>query len=49
MEVLSPSTKAHDRGLKFNQYKKLPSRRHYLLVTQKTRLVEWYQLSEHGM
>ena len=23
--------------------------RHYLLVSQKTWLVEWYQLSEHGV
>ena len=49
VEVLSPSTEAYDRGLKFNQYKKLPSLRHYLLVSQKTWLVEWYQLSEHGI
>ncbi|MDQ2769938.1 MAG: Uma2 family endonuclease [Bacteroidota bacterium] len=49
VEVLSPSTEAYDRGLKFNQYKKLTSLRHYLLVSQKTWLVEWYQLSEHGL
>lgn len=49
VEILSPSTEAYDRGLKFNQYKKLPSLRHYLLVSQKTWLVEWYQLSEHGV
>ena len=49
VEVLPPSTEAYDRGLKFNQYKKLPSLRHYLLVSQKTWLVEWYQLSEHGV
>ena len=49
VEVLSPSTEAYDRGLKFNQYKKLPSLRHYLLVSQKTWLMEWYQLSEHGV
>ncbi|GAA4507939.1 Uma2 family endonuclease [Hymenobacter ginsengisoli] len=47
VEVLSPSTEAYDRGLKFNQYKKLPSLRHYLLVSQTTWLVEWYQLTEH--
>ncbi|WP_223648627.1 Uma2 family endonuclease [Hymenobacter psoromatis] len=49
VEVLSPSTEAYDRGLKFNQYKKLPRLRHYLLVSQKTWLVEWYQLTEHGV
>lgn len=48
VEVLSPSTEAYDRGLKFNQYKKLPSLRHYLLVSQTTWLVEWYQLTEYG-
>ena len=49
VEVLSPSTATYDRGLKFNQYKKLPSLRHYVLVSQKTWLVEWYQLGEHGV
>ena len=49
VEVLSPSTESYDRGLKFNQYKRIPSLRHYLLVSQKTWLVEWYQLSEHGV
>lgn len=49
MEVLSPSTESYDRGQKFNQYKKLPSLRHYLLVSQQTWLVEWYQLTEHGV
>jgi len=49
VEVLSPSTESHDRGLKFNQYKKLASLRHYLLVSQTTWLVEWYQLTEHGV
>lgn len=48
VEVLSSSTEAYDRGLKFNQYKKLPSLRHYLLVSQTTWLVEWYQLTEYG-
>lgn len=49
VEVLSPSTEVYDRGLKFNQYKKLPSLRHYLLVSQKAWLVEWFQLTEHGV
>lgn len=48
VEVLSPSTEAYDRSVKFNQYKKLLSLRHYLLVSQTTWLVEWYQLTEHG-
>ena len=49
IEVLSPSTEDYDRSLKFNQYKKLPSLRHYLLVSQKTWLVAWFQLTEHGV
>lgn len=49
VEVLSPSTENYDRTLKFNQYKKLPSLRHYVLVSQKTWVVEWFQLTEHGV
>ncbi|MBH8567885.1 Uma2 family endonuclease [Microvirga sp. STS02] len=49
VEVLSPSTETYDRGLKLNQYKKLSSLRHNLLVSQKTWLVEWFQLTEHGV
>ena len=48
VEVLSPATEVYDRSLKFNQYKKIPSLRHYVLVSQKAWLVEWYQLTEHG-
>lgn len=47
-EVLSPSTEAYDRGVKFNQYKTLPSLRHYLLVSQKIWLVEWFRKNEYG-
>ena len=43
IEVLSKSTENRDRSWKFDQYKKLPSLRHYLLVSQKTTLVEWYR------
>jgi Uma2 family endonuclease len=43
VEVLSPSTAEYDRGRKFNQYKKLPSLQHYLLVSQASWLVEWYR------
>lgn len=43
VEVLSPSTAEYDRGRKFNQYKKLPSLQHYLLVSQNSWLVEWYR------
>jgi Uma2 family endonuclease len=43
IEVLSPSTAEYDRGRKFNQYKRLPSLQHYLLVSQTSWLVEWYR------
>ena len=32
VEVLSPTTKAHDAGAKLADYFRLPSLRHYLLV-----------------
>jgi len=34
VEVLSPSTEAYDRGLKFEHYARIPSLRHYVLVAQ---------------
>ncbi|RYE89780.1 MAG: Uma2 family endonuclease [Cytophagaceae bacterium] len=49
VEVLSPPTEAYDRTLKFNQYKNLPSLRHYVLVSQNSWIVEWYQLTKHGV
>ena len=49
IEVLSKSTETRDRSWKFNQYKELPSLRHYLLVSQVTCLVEWYQREESGV
>jgi len=49
VEISSPSTETYDRTQKFNQYQNLPSLRHYVLVSQKTWLVEWFQLTEHGV
>ncbi len=49
IEVLSKSTETRDRSWKFNQYKHLPSLRHYLLVSQATCLVEWYRREESGV
>ena len=40
VEVLSPSTEAHDRGFKFAQYRKLDSLREYVLVSQSEPRVE---------
>lgn len=41
-EVLSPSTEAWDRGGKFAHYRRLPSLREYLLVSQDRPRVERY-------
>ncbi len=38
--VLSPSTEAYDRGEKFRHYRRLPSLREYVLVSQEQALVE---------
>ncbi|EYF05824.1 Hypothetical protein CAP_2825 [Chondromyces apiculatus DSM 436] len=46
--MLSESTERHDRGKKFEQYRKLPSLREYLLVSQDQVLVEQYTREEDG-
>lgn len=48
VEVLSPSTQAFDRGLKFAAYRRLASLREYVLVDPETRVVEGFRLDEHG-
>lgn len=48
VEVLSPGTADYDRTGKFRQYQKLPSLRHYLLVSQAQWSVEWYRRNEAG-
>ncbi|MHB9102072.1 MAG: Uma2 family endonuclease [Sulfuricella sp.] len=48
VEVLSPATEAIDRREKFFAYRSLPSLRHYLLVSQDQRRVEWHSLGEGG-
>lgn len=48
VEVLSPSTEAIDRREKFFAYRNLPSLRHYLLVSQDQRRVEWHSRNESG-
>lgn len=46
VEVLSPSTAEYDRSQKFNQYKKLASLRHYILVSQTAQVLEWFRRNE---
>jgi Uma2 family endonuclease len=47
-EVLSPSTEAYDRGAKFAHYRRIPSLREYVLVSQSWPLVEHYERGEKG-
>jgi Uma2 family endonuclease len=42
IEVLSPSTEAYDRGLKFELYRSVESIREYVLVSSERALVEKY-------
>ena len=42
VEVLSESTERYDRGEKFAHYRRLPSLRDYVLVSQHTRRIEVY-------
>jgi Uma2 family endonuclease len=42
VEVLSPSTEAHDRGFKLAHYRKLDSMQEYMLVSQHERRIERY-------
>lgn len=47
VEVLSASTEAIDRREKLSAYRALPSMRHYLLVAQSQRHVEWHCRDAH--
>ena len=49
VEVLSPSTAAYDRGLKFSHYRNLPSLQEYVLVDLDTRAVDGYTLGAEGL
>ncbi len=47
-EILSPATAEYDRTEKFANYQKLPSLRHYLLISQSAWVVEWFRRDEAG-
>ena len=49
VEVLSPSTAAYDRGLKFSYYRNLPSLHEYVLIDLDTRAVDCYRLGGDGL
>ncbi len=48
IEVLSPSTEAYDRGLKFDNYRQIPSLRGYVLVSQEVPHVETFERRPDG-
>lgn len=48
IEVLSKSTEAFDRGLKFQAYQQLPSLREYLLVAQDNPFIEQFVRQDDG-
>ena len=48
VEVLSPSTEAYDRGMKFEYYKKLSSLREYVLAAQDETRVERFVRQGNG-
>ena len=49
IEVLSPSTAAYDRGLKFSHYRNLPSLQEYVLIDLDTRCTDCYRLGAEGL
>ena len=49
VEVLSPTTAAYDRGVKFGHYRTLPSLEEYLLVDLDTRITDCYRKGADGL
>ena len=49
IEILSPSTAAYDRGLKFGYYRTLPSLQEYVLVDLDTRATDCYRKGADGL
>jgi Uma2 family endonuclease len=48
VEVLSDSTEAYDRGAKAAHYRRIPSLREYVFVSQAEPLIEVYRRAESG-
>lgn len=48
IEVLSPSTERYDRGMKFQQYRSIPTLQAYLLISQDEYRIEQYSRQENG-
>ena len=49
IEVLSPSTAAYDRGLKFSHYRSLPSLEEFVLIDLDTRSTDCYRKGADGL
>jgi Uma2 family endonuclease len=49
VEVLSETSEAYDRGVKASHYRRLPSLREYVLVSQDLHRVEVQRLNERGI
>jgi Uma2 family endonuclease len=48
IEVLSYSTERYDRGRKFENYRRMPSLREYVLISQKAQHIEKFLRQEDG-
>lgn len=48
-EVLSPSTAAYDRGVKFSHYRSLPSLEEFVLIDLDTRSTDCYRKNAEGL
>lgn len=49
VEVLSPSTQAYNRGLKFTLYRRVASLREYILIDPDSREVEAFRVGADGL
>ncbi|MCC6615097.1 MAG: Uma2 family endonuclease [Anaerolineae bacterium] len=48
VEVLSPSTEAYDRTMKFEHYQSIPTLQEYILIAQDQRAIEQYTRGDDG-
>jgi Uma2 family endonuclease len=46
IEILSPSTKAYDRGTKFKLYRDIPSLREYVMIDSESILIEAFHINK---
>lgn len=49
VEVLSPSTAAYDRGLKFSHYRRIASLEEYVVIDLDTRSIDCYRKGADGL